>query len=283
MPGSLTPGCKPGPTLSLHPFATASPVSVEQGSSSLLRIAPTLVLMDLVPTKSSRQRFPRYPTASFSPHPAAPVRQRPDIRACSHAFALSARRDSKARGLISRMLHRTTDCPASGGTGTWPHHDASSGDALTRLSYTGTQRSCLRWCRCVQASPPHPAVFPRPHQPTCVVQVIPFRAPLGRDSHPFAIDRVAHIAVVPVSAPPNLHGSWIGSKETLQSPAPVASGRAPLRASGYSDTMGWLPMDFVGICICEWRDVGAPHIAEAHPTLTLRRTRTEHGWRMEVR
>lgn len=89
--------------------------SVEHGSSSLLSIAPTLVLINLVPPKSSRQRFPRYPIASFSPHPVAPVRQRPDIRPCSHAFALSARRDSKARGLISRMLHRTTDYSASGG------------------------------------------------------------------------------------------------------------------------------------------------------------------------
>lgn len=99
--------------MSLDPFAPDPPVSVGQVGSSLLRIAPTLVLVDPVPPESSRQRFPRYPTASFNRILAAPVRQRPDIQACFHAFALSARRDSKARGLISRMYHRTTDYPGS--------------------------------------------------------------------------------------------------------------------------------------------------------------------------
>lgn len=64
--------------------------------------------------------------------------------------------------------------------------DAPSRGAITRLSYAGTQDGCPSWCRRFQIAPQRPAPLLTPHQPTCRAGVIPFRASLRGDSHPFA-------------------------------------------------------------------------------------------------
>ena len=99
-----------------------------------------------------------------------------------------------------------------------PHRDATSG-----LSYAGTHRGCPPWCQSRQVSPCDPAMFPWPHQPTCVVSVRPFRAARTGDFHPFSNGRARRIAAPPVSVSPSPAGSMADRVEegnfTLQRPS----------------------------------------------------------------
>ena len=80
---------------------------------------------------------------------------------------------------------------------------ASSGDAITGLSYPGTRRACAQRCRTFQVSPHAPAAFLQPHQPTCLECVVPSRARLLGIFTTFNIVRVGRITAVPVSLSPN--------------------------------------------------------------------------------
>lgn len=136
------------------------------------------------------------------------ARRRPQIVAIAYAYllfpAVSVPRDSKAGHLPDHNHHRTTDYQAS-----WPATacnnllGASSGDAITGLSYPGTRRACARRCRTFQVSPHAPAAFLQPHQPTCLEYVVPSRARISGIFTTFNIVRVGRITAVPVSLSPN--------------------------------------------------------------------------------
>lgn len=107
---------------------------------------------------------------------------------------------------------------------TYPN--AASTVAITGLSYAAICQGCPSQYRTLQISPQIPDTSPCPQQPTRRGGVVPFRAPLRRDFHPFIHNRVRHVAMPPVSVSPNPRnsGPWIGSKRGV---APLSALRLP--------------------------------------------------------
>ena len=132
------------------------------------------------------------------------------------------------------LHHRLATCAARRHWLRMSYRNATSGVAMTGLSYPGTHLACATWCRTRQVSPCAPAVFPRPHQPTRAGCVQRSLAAHIEDLHLF--DQTAGFTQLPaLPCPCRPIPEWrIGSKGTLQSPAPVVAWRAPLRAPRFS-------------------------------------------------
>ena len=118
-------------------------------------------------------------------------------------------------------------------TTTYP--DAPSSGAITGLSYTGIFKGCPLKYRAFQSSPHAPSASRHSHQPTCGDEVVPFRAPLHRDFHPFAVDRVGYVTISPVSVSPNPRNILVGLSRTeyFNSERSTFAAPAQLRARGF--------------------------------------------------
>lgn len=159
------------------------------------------------------------------------------------ARRFSAGRDSKAPRLLPVLIVEHNQSPKLMACDALPRRDLVGRDYMLKLC---SDPSSLR--QMVPNDPGFPSrsrcSFPHRVQPTCQAQVVPFRAPLDGDLHPFRCDRISLVSVLrtspivpcprrPFSTSIDLAEAWIGSKQPLQVAAPVAAGRAQLRASGY--------------------------------------------------
>lgn len=138
-------------------------------------------------------------------------------------------------------------CDPSSPTDTPPHHAihkaaSAAYSYVLELSRDPGQLAPAR-CRVIQVSPHTPAASPRPHQPTRVAHVRPFRAGRGRDSHPLSrLHRSrGHCLPRAVSSSPNPPPStgvdWV--EGGIAPPAPVVAAPAPLRARGFGSPPPW--------------------------------------------
>jgi hypothetical protein len=145
--------------------------------------------------------------------------------------------DARAHRLCINGLHRVRTTASRLWPCTTPQRWLCFKSAVRGLSYPEPP-DFSRW-RTVQASPRVPAALLRPHQPTSAEPVLllpyspgasPSRCASGRRFH-FMTGRHAISCVPPFPgrpAPPVTPVGLIGSKGSLQTPAPVATERARL-------------------------------------------------------